>query len=173
MSEILLSTYLISQAVHSQILLAVFFASKYMFILSLASRMRIFSRDDGSCKLWSNGNNPQTTTIAKHLGTHPKWAEKCTTAGITQKQAPTKAYLESVQDEPFTVEGLVHYLTRWIAVDDQVCLFFIQFSVIYADMIWLSQSISSRALSFESFFSTADAKSKTRISHGEPRQRRP
>jgi hypothetical protein len=94
---------------------------EYVHIYSIVSRMLIFRRDEGKRKLWSNGNNPQTTTIAKHLTTHPTWAEKCTKAGIASKQAPTPTHFDSVQDEPFTADRLVQYLTRWIAVDDQVC----------------------------------------------------
>jgi hypothetical protein len=84
--------------------------------------MLIIPRDDGRRTLYSNSNNPQTTTLANHLRRHPKWAEKCRDQGITQKLPPMKdlVQLESVQDEPYTPDGLLHYLTRWIAVDDQV-----------------------------------------------------
>jgi hypothetical protein len=28
----------------------------------------------------------------------------------------------SVQDQPFSIDGFIHYLTRWIIIDDQVCV---------------------------------------------------
>jgi hypothetical protein len=84
--------------------------------------MLTFLRDDGRRTLYSNRNNPQTTTIGNHLSHHLKWAEKCREQGIVQKVPSKKnlSQLESVQDEPYTPDGLLHYLTRWIAVDDQV-----------------------------------------------------
>src|SRR5258708_38816897 len=84
--------------------------------------MLIIPRDDGRHTLYSNSKNPQTTTLANHLRCHPKWTEKCRDQGITQKCPPMKdlVQLESVQDEPYMPDGLLHYLTWWIAVDDQV-----------------------------------------------------
>jgi hypothetical protein len=80
------------------------------------------TRELGQRTLYSNRKS-QSTTLSNHLRYHnPLWAQRCAEMGIVQKPVTVTSSeeLEAVQDSPFTLDGLLYYLARWIAADDQV-----------------------------------------------------
>jgi hypothetical protein len=63
----------------------------------------------------------QTTTLSNHLLHHePIWEQRCMQLGIVRRLNTTRKDVGPVQKTPFTPDGLVHYLIKWIAVNDQV-----------------------------------------------------
>lgn len=81
----------------------------------------IDGRNEGKRQVWLHEKNVQTSTLKKHLQKeHQQWEAKCSDLGIACSMSSFKDDLDSVQDQPFTMEGFLHYLARWIAVDDQV-----------------------------------------------------
>jgi hypothetical protein len=48
------------------------------------------------------------------------WGKACVDAGVKQKPTRVKHSYDDVQSEEFTLDGMMHYLLSWIAVDNQV-----------------------------------------------------
>lgn len=80
-------------------------------------------------KLYKNGT-AQNSTLREHFETKHKqlWIKECARVNITPKMKADKkpkVDIDSVQDEPFSLDGMMEYLLRWIAADDQVCPMFL------------------------------------------------
>jgi hypothetical protein len=124
-------------------------------------------------KVYKN-STAQNSTLHEHFEKEHKeiWAKECAQIGIAPKtkgnQKP-KLNNDNVQDEPFTLDGMTHYLLRWIAADDQVR----SKSRIYLFLINLySPLMSSSASSFAVSCYTVPASSQTQISHTEQQPQR-
>jgi hypothetical protein len=111
----------------------------------------------------------QNSTLHEHFESKHKelWVKECARIGITPKvkdnQKP-KFNNDNVQDEPFTLDGMMHHLLRWIAADDQVCgKYLIGLSLInlYSPLMFSSPSTST-ASSY-----TVPVNSQTTPSHTE------
>jgi len=74
-------------------------------------------------KVFNNGKQTSpTSTIRKHFQSkhHHIWKSKCRHLNIPQKSTTGQTLGSSV--EPFTQEGLLIQLQRFIVGDDQVCI---------------------------------------------------
>jgi hypothetical protein len=76
-------------------------------------------------KIYNNSNSSQMTTIERHMHTlhADDWRQACADAGVKRKPTHRVKDSHDVQNEEFTLDGMMHYLLTWIAVDDQVSLF--------------------------------------------------
>jgi hypothetical protein len=87
------------------------------------SLTRHHAKEPKDLSVYSN-RNPQTSTIEKHfVAKHANdWGKACEKAGLSSKPRVAKRDYGHVQNEEFTLDGMMHYILRWIAADDQVSL---------------------------------------------------
>ena len=74
-------------------------------------------------KVFKNGRQTSPTSTLRHHFEHEHlqiWESECRRLGIPQKSPPGQA--PGLNVEPFTQEGLVTRLEKFIVGDDQVCL---------------------------------------------------